>query len=71
MQGHVLSPLDPHADLQPFEAVQAVDALPVDVPAFPSQQRTDPAGTGARARERQLANAHRQRCVILRGPGTI
>ena len=60
-----------HAHLQPFEAVEAMDALPVHVPAFPSQQCTDAARAEARARERDLANAHPQRRLILRATGTV
>ena len=71
MQGHGLPALDSHPHLQPFEVVEAMDALPVHVPAFPSQQCTDAARAEARARERDLANAHPQRRLILRATGTV
>jgi hypothetical protein len=33
MQRQVLAAFDPHADLQPIEAIQASHALPIDSPA--------------------------------------
>lgn len=42
MQRDVFAPADPHAELQPIEAIEPTHALAIDDPPFPSQEDPDP-----------------------------
>src|SRR5258705_12935449 len=41
VEGDVLAPLDPHAELQPVEPIQPTHPRAVDRPAFAAQQHPD------------------------------
>ena len=57
MQGDVLPPSHPHAQLQAFEAIQTTDAFPIHQPTLPSQQYPDPLRTEAWPGVCQLSDA--------------
>jgi hypothetical protein len=57
MQAEPFAPSHPHPNLQPFEPIQAKNALAIDPPAFTSQQNVDAQVTEARTTQCNLANA--------------
>jgi hypothetical protein len=61
MQRDVLPSPDAHAELQPIQAIQSSDALPIDEPAFPPQQHPNPLIPKPRAGMRQISNAEPER----------
>jgi hypothetical protein len=50
MQGHVLAPPNPHAELGAIQTVQPTDPLPVHEPALPPEQHPDALKAEARSR---------------------
>lgn len=66
MQAHVFATTHSHADLQPFEAIPAIHALPVHVPALSSQHDVDALIAEARSGVRDLADAKSQCRLISR-----
>ena len=71
MQCHVFPSEDPHAQLQPIQSVQSLDALSIHPPAFPTQQHPDPQIPKPGPGMSPIANAHPQRELILRAAAAI
>ena len=42
MQRDMVSPPDPHTELEPFEAIEATNPLPIHKSAFATQEDPDP-----------------------------
>ena len=66
MQAQALAPAHAHAHLQPVEPIQPMHPLAVDQPALTAQKNVNAQVAEARPIQRQLANAHAQRRLILR-----
>jgi hypothetical protein len=71
MQRDMFPPSHPHAQLQAIEPVQSSDALPIHLPAFPTQEHPYAQIPKPRARMGQIANADPQRGLILRAAASI
>lgn len=57
MQRHMLSPPDPHTELEPFKTIKAADPLPIHQPAFAPQEDPNPQIAKPWTRMRQIPNA--------------
>ena len=66
MQADAFTPSHPHAHLQPLEAVEPMQTVASNPPAFAAQQDVDMLIAKPRPAVGELADAHAQRRLILR-----
>ena len=71
VQRDVLPSPDAHPQLQPLEAIQPTDALPIHHPAFSTQEHPDAQEPESRPGVRELADPHPQRGLVLRAAAAI
>ena len=67
MQRHMVPSPNPHAELEPFESIEAADPLPIPLPTFATSKDLDPAIANPWACLRQITNLEAQGRLIL-GP---
>lgn len=65
MQCDMFAPAHPHAELQAIQAIQPVDALPIDHPPLTPEQHPDSHVAKPRAGLRQIADTQPQGGLIF------